>query len=185
MPLRAVSWRVPTFYPSFFNILLFFQARRSRRRGVPLLGSWKRATENAETPVHIFRPPPPPQLKAFRDAVELIEHTSRPNPPRLCCSWVFFRPPQTPPRTYVSSVRRCVSTPLRNASERTGRCCHGRFGSTEVSEEREVGRGAGFGQELRRETGLLAVRRTLHLRDAQPREVLQAALVLPPGMVSL
>lgn len=67
----------------------------------------------------------------------------------------------------------------------SGRCWHGRLGSTEVSEEWEVGWGAGFGQELRGETRFPAVRRTLQLRYAQPREVLQAALVLPSGLVSL
>lgn len=53
-------------------------------------------------------------------------------------------------------------------------------------EERESGRGSGPGAELRRpQTRLPAVRRALHLCHAQPRQVLQAALVLSPGMVSL
>lgn len=58
----------------------------------------------------------------------------------------------------------------------------GRVGRTE---EREVGRGTGVGPELRGETGLSPVRRTVHLRNTQPWEVLQAPLVLPLGMVSL
>lgn len=53
-------------------------------------------------------------------------------------------------------------------------------------EERESGRGSGPGAELRcPQTRLSAVRRAVHLCHAQPWQVLQAALVLPPRMVSL
>lgn len=88
-----------------------------------------------------------------------------------------------PPRLCYSLPRRKLHEGFR--SFESGKCWHGRLGSTEVSEEWEVGWGAGFGQELRGETRFPAVWRTLHLRDPQPREVLQAALVLPSGLVSL
>lgn len=62
---------------------------------------------------------------------------------------------------------------------------HGLVRGAEDSKEREVGRSASLGQELRWQTGLSSVRRPLHLCHAQPRQMLQIALVLPPRMVSL
>lgn len=70
--------------------------------------------------------------------------------------------------------------PLRAGRDECG------HGARTRLEERESGRGAGPGAELRRpQTRLPAVRRAVHLCHAQPRQVLQAALVLSPGMVSL
>lgn len=91
-------------------------------------------------------------------------------------------------KSRLGSLRLCCSSlgrKLPGGFCRAGKCWNGLLWSTEVSEEWEVGRGAGFSQELRGETRLPAVWWTLHLRYAQPRQVLQAALVLPLGLVSL
>lgn len=90
--------------------------------------------------------------------------------------------PATHPRPARPAPLPCPRLPARLFNRRD-ECGHG---ARARLEERESGRGAGPGAELRRpQTRLPAVRRAVHLCHAQPRQVLQAALVLSPGMVSL
>ncbi|KAM5154606.1 uncharacterized protein ACOB7L_023456 isoform 5-T5 [Callospermophilus lateralis] len=96
--------------------------------------------------------------------------------PSRVCSRLSVLSAQTP----LSGLP--ASAPCRGRGNECGR----RAGVRTGLEERESGRGAGPGAELRRpQTRLPAVRRALDLCHSQPWQVLQAALVLSPRMVSL
>lgn len=113
--------------------------------------------------------PPPPPPPATRAGV-----TPGPRRALPLCSRLGFLPAQTP------------LLPGSRPRLRRGRGDECGGGARAGLEERESGRGSGPGAELRcPQTRLPAVRRALHLCHAQPRQVLQAALVLSPGMVSL
>lgn len=112
--------------------------------------------------------PPPPALLPPPPRADL---TPGPRRARL-----GFLPAQTPLLPSSRSRLRGV---------RGNECGRG-AGARARLEERESGRGSGPGAELRRpQTRLPAMRRALHLCHAQPRQVLQAALVLSSRMVSL
>lgn len=76
VPLRVVSWRLPTLFLYIYFFIYLFLKRSGRGGGVPPSSVAGNRIQRSRDVRPYFLPPPspPPQLKASRDAVELTTH---------------------------------------------------------------------------------------------------------------